>query len=584
MAATHANDMVFSEGDDDDGMPPLVDNPIPSMTFTFATDMTPITYSTDPNSYEMPPQHVGTEMSMYSPPASPIPGAIRGSHAKKRDASYIPRPPNAFILFRSSFIRAQHIPGKIEGNHSALSKIIGKCWKALPREEREVWEAKAIVAQAEHRMMYPDWRFRPGANALAKVKDGPKRRSNKKGRGEAEKEVRSREKRCAKIADLLVAGKTGMDLEAAVQEYDCSTGSDTRVKEERCADVVMKPQNEVRSDVERAAPTKEKTIVEDASFLQSTGGPALRSKTPDAKFDARFKVPLTSMFKRASSAPASYTRNDGGSSGRAPLIFAGRRDSFSTVSPSVIDSPVAGPHVPPSIEHEEEARVADDIKTSDDSADTSNMGCVFTTQSLTDFAGNAHSRQSGVAAMQWGNSHDLSSIDTSCTSPTLPAFDPDTDGLLSSTQSPASIPFDPSPGCDGHGNMTAFEHPGFGENACSPMQSSYSSLKGWAGDAFVKPPSNAPLPFIGPPFVYGSDTVSVMQNAFEAATSAICGDWTGGYGGVGYLTNRWNSPPDWGSLQHYSEGLQTIHCRQDNNQLFDRIGFPVQKRCRFAQF
>lgn len=40
-------------------------------------------------------------------------------------ANYIPRPPNAFILFRSSFIRSQNVPGRVEGNHSTLSKIIG---------------------------------------------------------------------------------------------------------------------------------------------------------------------------------------------------------------------------------------------------------------------------------------------------------------------------------------------------------------------------------------------------------------------------------------------------------------------------
>jgi hypothetical protein len=52
-------------------------------------------------------------------------GPERASHGKKRDASYIPRPPNAFILFRSSFIRSQQVPEKVEGNHSTLSKIIG---------------------------------------------------------------------------------------------------------------------------------------------------------------------------------------------------------------------------------------------------------------------------------------------------------------------------------------------------------------------------------------------------------------------------------------------------------------------------
>jgi hypothetical protein len=37
----------------------------------------------------------------------------------------IPRPPNAFILFRASFIRQQKITGKVEANHGTLSKIIG---------------------------------------------------------------------------------------------------------------------------------------------------------------------------------------------------------------------------------------------------------------------------------------------------------------------------------------------------------------------------------------------------------------------------------------------------------------------------
>lgn len=106
-------------------MPPLVDNPYPSMTFTFSAEMTPITYSTDPTSFGVISDTQTDQVATYSPPTSPTFGPARVAHSKKRDASYIPRPPNAFILFRSSFIRAQHIPGKIEGNHSALSKIIG---------------------------------------------------------------------------------------------------------------------------------------------------------------------------------------------------------------------------------------------------------------------------------------------------------------------------------------------------------------------------------------------------------------------------------------------------------------------------
>ncbi|KAH9991881.1 high mobility group box domain-containing protein, partial [Russula vinacea] len=87
--------------------------------------------------------------------------AAKPSHAKKRDAGHIPRPPNAFILFRSSFIKSESVPGNIEGNHSTLSKIIGIVWKTLPPAERQLWEKRAVQAQAEHRARYPDWRFRP---------------------------------------------------------------------------------------------------------------------------------------------------------------------------------------------------------------------------------------------------------------------------------------------------------------------------------------------------------------------------------------------------------------------------------------
>ncbi|TFL00235.1 hypothetical protein BDV98DRAFT_509142, partial [Pterulicium gracile] len=79
----------------------------------------------------------------------------------RKDPSYIPRAPNAFILFRSSFIRSQRVPGDVEGRNASLSKIVGLCWNALPPTERAHWEEKATLAQAEHRRRYPDWRFRP---------------------------------------------------------------------------------------------------------------------------------------------------------------------------------------------------------------------------------------------------------------------------------------------------------------------------------------------------------------------------------------------------------------------------------------
>lgn len=219
-------------------------------------------------------------------------------------------------------------------------------WKTLPREEREQWEAKAVIAQAEHRKRYPDWRFRPGANAMAKlkVKDGPgtsKRKGShsRKGRDDAEFNEKSKEKRCAKIANLLVEGKKGLDLEAAVKEWegDRTSGKERWVDGKGIAEVNGENNGEegdtegtgdggesevtdgdLESGVERASlTTEENADLKDREDFQGEAeceragheeGNKARSKTPDAVFDSRFRVPLTSMFKRSLSAPASNSR------------------------------------------------------------------------------------------------------------------------------------------------------------------------------------------------------------------------------------------------------------------------------------
>ncbi|KAI6117154.1 hypothetical protein EDD16DRAFT_1018250 [Pisolithus croceorrhizus] len=349
MLTLQEHDPILNDADDDDGMPPLVDNPNPSMTFTFFTDMTPITaFSADPT--------VAFETVWDSPvrPETPIEaaepferqpayngGPERTSHNKKRDSSYIPRPPNAFILFRSSFIKSQQVPEKVEGNHSTLSKIIGalsllssllrdidfwyflctgKYWKTLPREEREVWEAKAVVAQAEHRRRYPDWRFRPGANALAKlkVKDGPantRRRTShtgRKGRIESAASKKNDDARCAIIADLLVEGKTGVDLEDALRKWEDSKrngvahSNEARLIEERkCGG------DEASTELKKEGVICEGRFRDNSLTSRNYGdqhhdSPHPRSRTPDA-VDNRFKIPLTAMFRRSLSAPASHS-------------------------------------------------------------------------------------------------------------------------------------------------------------------------------------------------------------------------------------------------------------------------------------
>ncbi|TFY65830.1 hypothetical protein EVG20_g5262 [Dentipellis fragilis] len=169
----------------------------------FAPTVTPGTFAD-----AVPPAEPDTEPALFpSEPDNVAPR--RAPHARKKADDHIPRPPNAFILFRSSFIKSQHVSTEVETNHSTLSKIIGLTWQNMPHEERQFWHTKAKVAQAEHKRKWPDYSFRP---------------HHVKGKGPEKRKVREvgikDTKRCQKIAELLVEGKKGADLQAAIKEFD----------------------------------------------------------------------------------------------------------------------------------------------------------------------------------------------------------------------------------------------------------------------------------------------------------------------------------------------------------------------------
>lgn len=561
--------------DDDDDMPPLVDNPPASMTFTFAANMTPIAYSTDQNSFELSAEAPAPSQFIYTPMQTESDeDTARSTHSKRKDAGYIPRPPNAFILFRSSFIRAQHIPEKIEGNHSALSKIIGKYWKSLPRSEREVWETKAIAALADHRKKYPDWRFRPAANALAKVKDGPKRRTNKKGRGEAEKEKkgRNKERRCEKIAEMLVAGKTGADLEQAIQKYDCEASASMKVEEQGCGLFVMKMQEHYQATPASQASGHAVQPVQDApqpiAPTIPSGSPQIpradnRPASPPSPSDARFIMPLTSMFRRSSSAPASRDRVAEGEMPSTSVPYLGRRESLS--SPSG-DSPRTASAPPRVLRHEANSRVKNGLGMTNVATTRAPMNRLSALS-----APSPIEREASFASSHWSDPLTTRSFEASTYSPSLPAFEPDVDDNASPVQSPMSA------ACDVFSEADAasvyYERVlDFPDAQRSPVFSPYSSLKDWAGDRGSK---GVPTPYgaLPGPFVVTPQTPSyydpegVMKDAFAAASYAHMGAWSpGSYPAPTY---QWHDSSTYQCLEHYAEGLQDLNCRQgDTAQLF----------------
>ena len=99
---------------------------------TFAPNVTPITYvETDDDDIltQSPssPRQLHHHATLFPPSSTPAPPPTRRRcpPGKRRSQGYIPRPPNAFMLFRADFVRQKHVPGSIETNHGSLSKIIG---------------------------------------------------------------------------------------------------------------------------------------------------------------------------------------------------------------------------------------------------------------------------------------------------------------------------------------------------------------------------------------------------------------------------------------------------------------------------
>ncbi|PPQ82509.1 hypothetical protein CVT26_012927 [Gymnopilus dilepis] len=128
------------------------------------------------------------------------------SKKKKRIGKHIPRPPNAFMLFRASFIKATHIPSIVGNNPSTLSTITGLAWKGLTTGQKKIWQDKAQELKDKHKKNFPGYQFQPV------------RRFKRKRRDVSPEDVG----RCAKIAELWAQGKCGEELNDEIRNFDNS--------------------------------------------------------------------------------------------------------------------------------------------------------------------------------------------------------------------------------------------------------------------------------------------------------------------------------------------------------------------------
>jgi hypothetical protein len=96
---------------------------------------------------------------------------VSEQYTEKHDApKRIPRSPNAFILYRSDFLKRRVVPPEVEKRQQNLSRIAGQCWNMLPETEKAIWFSKAEVIRAEHRAKYHSHKtgpFRKDTNRLS---------------------------------------------------------------------------------------------------------------------------------------------------------------------------------------------------------------------------------------------------------------------------------------------------------------------------------------------------------------------------------------------------------------------------------
>ena len=187
---------------------------------TFAPNVTPGTYVEADDDLDGEDQTTLPATALF-PPTEPsaAPTRRRLPPGKRLSQGYIPRPPNAFMLFRANFVRRKHVPGSIETNHGSLSKIIGNCWRALPLEEKRHWELEAKKAKAAHREKWPNYRFRPVHNKNKKKGDAAVPVPIDKRKDKLQPQPAD-EERCEVVAQLLLEGKKGEELAEAIRQID----------------------------------------------------------------------------------------------------------------------------------------------------------------------------------------------------------------------------------------------------------------------------------------------------------------------------------------------------------------------------
>ena len=90
---------------------------------------------------------------------------------RSRTFGKIARPPNAFIMFRSNFVKKYPKIKTVEKQQKNISRIVGEAWRMLGAHKKMEWYDRAAEAARQHKLDHPDYKFSPAPRGSCRLKD-----------------------------------------------------------------------------------------------------------------------------------------------------------------------------------------------------------------------------------------------------------------------------------------------------------------------------------------------------------------------------------------------------------------------------
>lgn len=209
-------------------------------------------------SYTRFAQHTGSSpvLATHRFPMAPS-SDRRAQRNRSRDPTWIPRPRNAFIIFRCNYTRKHAVRNSQELDEQSLTQTLsrraGEAWKKLPTPEKDKYKRLADREREEHARLYPHYRFRP----------------------------MRRQTSASKTACFEHMGNSGITFEGAINIHPSSLAASSHSHNENVAAMPLSPTSERTNKAFESAGRSRSTSVPRRDLLSTP--PFVPSMQPDCR-------------------------------------------------------------------------------------------------------------------------------------------------------------------------------------------------------------------------------------------------------------------------------------------------------------